>query len=727
MVALGVDFGTSHTVAVARWPDGRARPLLFDGSPLLPSAVSLEETGLIVGRDAVHSARRAPQSFEPNPKRRIDDGSVLLGEQDVPVQGMMTAVFERVLAEFTRTAGGAPSAVTVTHPAGWASTRRKTLQDAVRQAGLPGAALVPEPVAAATYFVRALRNMVPVGSAVVVYDLGAGTFDGSVVARTQAGFEVLAVGGRDDLGGLDFDEVVIGLIGRALPAADWQRVTADARAGRQLREEAREAKERLSRAASATVMVPLLDVDVPLTRDEFEAAARPLVERSVRSLAETLRLSRLTPERTAGIFLVGGASRMPLIATELHREFGRPPVTIEQPELVVAEGSVLVGAAVPTTRSGRAVAETPAPASPAPSSFSPAPSSFSPTPSAFSPAPSSFSPSPPGVPPTLPGIAPTSPGVSSTLPGVSPVAPTASNSLALPADSTLASGASGPGSVAPGSVAPGSVAPGPVGPGPVGPGPVGPGPVGPGPVGPGPAAEPSSPAARPAVPGSPVSPGPVAPVPISPPVQRRPPVPPPPAMPRYPAPYPPRPLYYPPPTPQVVYYPAYAMPAMMVPQPRVKGPWSIRWPAGFMTTYAVLLYFLAALLLLAATLPYLSSNGTPTFEGQDLRDLTRPALEVSGLCAVLATLLVHAAARARRPMARHLWYPLALCLIVGLANLVFSGQGGGLWTQIPAGVFLLSAAMLLLPGSRKWARRPRKPPALKPPEPDPGPPQSTAG
>jgi molecular chaperone DnaK len=232
MVALGVDFGTSHTVAVARWPDGRARPLLFDGSPLLPSAVSLEQQGLVVGRDAVHSARRAPESFEPNPKRRIDDGSVLLGEHDVPVQQMMTAVFQRVLAEFTRTAGGAPSAVTVTHPAGWASTRRNALKDAVRRAGLPHAALVPEPVAAATYFVRVLRNMVPVGSSVVVYDLGAGTFDGSVVARTAAGFEVLAVGGRDDLGGLDFDELVVGLIGRALPAEDWQRVTADPRTWR---------------------------------------------------------------------------------------------------------------------------------------------------------------------------------------------------------------------------------------------------------------------------------------------------------------------------------------------------------------------------------------------------------------------------------------------------------------------------------------------------------------
>ncbi|GGM19320.1 Hsp70 family protein [Dactylosporangium sucinum] len=354
MVALGVDFGTSHTVAVARWPDGRVRPLLFDGSPLLPSAVfgPADETALVVGRDAVHSARREPSQFEPNPKRRIDDGTVLLGERSVAVQDLMVAVFERVLAEFSRTAGGPPSAVTVTHPAGWAATRRKALSDAVLAAGLPDPALVPEPVAAATYFVRVLKHMVPVGSSVVVYDLGAGTFDGSVVARTAEGFEVRSVGGRDDLGGLDFDEAVLTLIGRSVPADGWRRLTApesieEARAARVLRDEAREAKERLSRTSAVTVLVPLLDLDVPLTREEFEAAARPLVERSVRVLTETVRLSKVTSDQLAGIFLVGGASQIPLVATELHRAFGRAPVMIEQPELVVAEGSVLVGPAVP--------------------------------------------------------------------------------------------------------------------------------------------------------------------------------------------------------------------------------------------------------------------------------------------------------------------------------------------------------------------------------------------
>src|SRR3982750_421997 len=91
--ALGVDFGTSNTVAMLRWPDGRARPLLIDGSPLMPSAVYADPNGhLLGGRDAVHSARLDPGRYEPNPKRRIDDQNVLLGERELPVVDLLAAV-----------------------------------------------------------------------------------------------------------------------------------------------------------------------------------------------------------------------------------------------------------------------------------------------------------------------------------------------------------------------------------------------------------------------------------------------------------------------------------------------------------------------------------------------------------------------------------------------------------------------------------------------------------
>ncbi|MGH3715735.1 MAG: Hsp70 family protein [Micromonosporaceae bacterium] len=225
---LGIDFGTSHTVAILRWPDGRAKPLLFDSSPVLPSAVYAEPSGsLATGRDAVHSARIDPTRFEPNPKRRIDDGTTLLGDAEFKVCDLIAAVLARVAEEVRRTAGGVPAAVTLTCPATWGASRRSVLTAAAADAGLGTPALVEEPVAAATYFAQLSGRALRTGSAVVVYDLGGGTFDVSVVTRTPDGFHTVAVAGRDDIGGLDLDHALVRRIGDVHGAADpprWQRL-----------------------------------------------------------------------------------------------------------------------------------------------------------------------------------------------------------------------------------------------------------------------------------------------------------------------------------------------------------------------------------------------------------------------------------------------------------------------------------------------------------------------
>jgi hypothetical protein len=361
-VELGVDLGTSNTVAVMRGPDGRSRTLLFDGSPILPSAVYVEPSGaIVVGRDAVHSARLEPARFEPNPKRRIDDGAVLLGDREVPVTQLLGAVLSRVVDEFRRTVGGPVTPrVTITCPAAWGATRRLVLSDAAAAAGLGPVRLVPEPVAAATYFTQVLGKAVPVGSVVVVHDFGAGTFDASVVARTASGFEVLAVDGRDDIGGLDVDEAIIGFIRKVSierDAALWARLERpttvdDRRARRLLWDDVRFAKERLSRQPSADLNVPLLGFDIHLTREELEGLAQPVVEQTIRVTQGVIRWSKLPEGRLAGVFLVGGSSRMPLVGTLLHRVLGEPPVVIDSPELVVAEGSLLAGAQATPDRAG---------------------------------------------------------------------------------------------------------------------------------------------------------------------------------------------------------------------------------------------------------------------------------------------------------------------------------------------------------------------------------------
>jgi hypothetical protein len=346
---LGVDFGTSSTVAVLAGPGGRVRPLLFDGSELLPSAVCRSASGeLLVGRDALHEARANPGGFEPHPKRAIDDGTVLLGDAEIPVAELIAAVLRRVAAEAHRVAGAPVTAATLTCPAGWGPRRRAVLSAAAAAAGLDPPALVAEPVAAACYFAEVAAVPAPTGACLLLYDFGAGTFDASVVRRTAGGFEVLAERGLPDTGGLDIDAAVIGHLGTVYAGRDplaWRRLTQpttpeDRRSALPFRHDVRTGKELLSRSPSTLIHVPLFGDDAPLGRAELERLARPILDRTIRTTRAALDDAGVRPDEVAGLFLVGGSSRLPLAATLLHQQLGIVPTVMERPELVVAEGSL---------------------------------------------------------------------------------------------------------------------------------------------------------------------------------------------------------------------------------------------------------------------------------------------------------------------------------------------------------------------------------------------------
>jgi molecular chaperone DnaK len=356
MRVLGIDFGTSNTVGMLRLPDGRLRPLLFDGSPLLPSAVYLGTDGrMLVGRDAERHARLDPSRFEPNPKRRVDDGHIFLGDRELPVAQVFGQVLSQVATEARRQLGGPPQEVRLTHPARWGEQRRGVLVEAARVAGLGTPRLIAEPVGAASYFTAILGTQVPVGRSLAIYDLGGGTFDATVVRRTQNGFDVLAEEGLPDVGGLDFDHAVVEHLGSAYRdshGTQWEKLASphdagDRRSRRMLYEDVRGAKEMLSRTASADIHLPALEVDAHLTRDEFETLIRPYLDRTVSCLQRAIASARVQPQELVGIFLVGGSSRIPLAGHLIHTGLGVAPTTLEQPETVVVEGALCIGAARP--------------------------------------------------------------------------------------------------------------------------------------------------------------------------------------------------------------------------------------------------------------------------------------------------------------------------------------------------------------------------------------------
>lgn len=346
MDVLSIDFGTSSTVGVLSAFGRGPRAIEVDGSVTMSSAVYAGDDGLlVVGQDAERRARLDPSRFEPNPKRRIDDGKLLLGERTYDVADAFAAVLRRMGEETERQLSRGPGQVRISHPAGWGASRQQTLRDAATRAGFTNVHLVPEPVAAAAHYAT-LRTQTPHHGPLAVYDLGAGTFDCAVVGIGPQGFSVLAEDGLPDLGSLEIDQALLVHVGRSVSHADpaqWQQLlrpenTGDRRRRRALLQDVRDAKESLSRHQQTEVPMPDPFGDVLVTRAELEALVRPSLLRSAELLAATIRRAGLAPGQLGGVYLVGGPSRMPLLAGLLGSTLGVVPTTQDQPETAVAFG-----------------------------------------------------------------------------------------------------------------------------------------------------------------------------------------------------------------------------------------------------------------------------------------------------------------------------------------------------------------------------------------------------
>lgn len=365
MPELAVDFGTSNTVAALRpGPGLPARLLTFDDQDALPSAVWLDHgRRLLVGMAAEHAAGLDPARYEPNPKRRIDDVQVLLGDTVLPVTDLIAAVLRRAL-DGARREAGAPDRLVLTHPADWHRTRRATLRTAAQVAGWTGRLdLLAEPVAAAAYFAG-----LP-GGAIAVYDMGGGTTDTAVLRRTGDGWQVLGDAGLPSFGGLDVDEALLAHLRAATGPdrpewADLARPMSPAarRAARTLAVDVRAAKERLSGYAQVDVPLPAGLPDAHVTRAELEGLVRPALGRGVAMLASTIDTAGLAPGELAGVYLVGGATRMPILARLIAERVGLVPVAVDRPETCVALGAL----AAPVHHSG---ADATHPPTPAPTGF----------------------------------------------------------------------------------------------------------------------------------------------------------------------------------------------------------------------------------------------------------------------------------------------------------------------------------------------------------------------
>ncbi len=350
---LSVDFGTTATAA-AMTVGEKAEVVDIDNAPRMPSMVCWKEPSngtpgqLLLGDAAENEAVLAPQCAERSPKRKIAQEFILLGSERIRVTDAIGQIFEHVLDQAVPVHGGRrPDELRITHPARWGEGRLARLRAAASVAGFDDPLLVPEPVGAAVYF--AAGQLLP-GDYVAVYDLGGGTFDTAVLQRAETGFEVIGEpGGRDDLGGEDFDDRLYRYLGRRLDPEQWQTLIAPdsgrswQRAHYDFKQDVRRAKEHLSRYPDATVRTPIPDgEDIDVSRPEFEALIREDIESTVAELERTIMAAGHSVDDLAAIYIAGGSSRIPLIWRRIEERIGKQPSTFGDPKAVIALGAARV-------------------------------------------------------------------------------------------------------------------------------------------------------------------------------------------------------------------------------------------------------------------------------------------------------------------------------------------------------------------------------------------------
>ena len=356
--SLGIDLGTTYSAA-AITRDGRTAIVeLGSRSASIPSVVFLrDDESILVGDAATRRAATEPDRVAREFKRRIGDPTpLLLGGASYSAEALTARLLRSIVDQVVDREGGWPDSIAITHPANWGPYKIDLLSQATRLAGVDDGratvTLTTEPEAAVRHY--ATNERVESGSVLAVYDLGGGTFDAALLRKTDdadgTAFEPLGrPEGIERLGGIDFDAAVLGHVVRSLDGLvealdDEEPGTLQALS--RLRHECVEAKEALSSdtETSIPVLLPNVQTEVRLTRAEFEAMIRPSLADSIAAMQRAMSSAGVSADDVSAVLLVGGSSRVPLVAQLVSNEFGRPVAIDADPKHAIALGAAIVAA-----------------------------------------------------------------------------------------------------------------------------------------------------------------------------------------------------------------------------------------------------------------------------------------------------------------------------------------------------------------------------------------------
>ncbi len=350
-IIIGIDLGTTNSeVAVVR--GGRPEVIAVEDSHLLPSVVGLADDGsLLVGQAARNQYVLHPDRTIKSIKRRMgEDTQVSMGDQKFSPQEISALILGRLKRAAEDYLKEAVTKAVITVPAYFSDAQRQATRDAGQLAGLEVVRIINEPTAAAlAYEVDHVQR-----KHILVYDLGGGTFDVSVVGVEKDVVEVLASHGNNRLGGDDFDARILDHLSDWLKRERDADPTANRQAMARLTRAAENAKIHLSDAPFARVEEEYLlegkdgpvHLSLELSREDYEALIEPYVAETLAAVHIAMEGARMRVSDLDEVLLVGGATRTPLIQRRLEKELGIQPRSELDPDLCVATGAAIQAAVI---------------------------------------------------------------------------------------------------------------------------------------------------------------------------------------------------------------------------------------------------------------------------------------------------------------------------------------------------------------------------------------------
>ena len=347
---IGIDLGTTNScVAVMEGGEAVVIPNA-EGNRTTPSVVAFSKNGeRLVGQIAKRQAVTNPDNTVISIKRHMGtDKKINIEGDEFSPQEISAMILQKLKSDAESYLGQKVTQAVITVPAYFSDSQRQATKDAGKIAGLEVLRIINEPTAAALAYGVDKDNT---EQKIMVYDLGGGTFDVSILDIGDGVFEVLATSGNNKLGGDDFDEKIIGYLVSEFKKSNGIDLSQDKSAMQRLKEAAEKAKIELSGMTQTNINLPFITadstgpkhLDITLTRAKFEELIGDLVQSTTGPVNQALKDAGLTPNDIAQVLLVGGSTRVPLVQETVKKITGKEPNKGINPDECVAVGAAIQG------------------------------------------------------------------------------------------------------------------------------------------------------------------------------------------------------------------------------------------------------------------------------------------------------------------------------------------------------------------------------------------------